>query len=70
MVVEPCVILADEPTGDLDSTSALSIINLMADLKQRLGVTFIVATHNLNLLQMASRSYELVDGHLNPMLAG
>ena len=70
MVVEPCVILADEPTGDLDSTSANSIITLMADLKQRLGVTFIVATHNLNLLQVAGRSYELEDGRLLPMTSG
>ena len=67
MVLEPCVILADEPTGDLDRTSSSSIINLMVDFKQRLGVTFIVATHNLNLLQVADRSYELADGHLNPM---
>ena len=65
MVVEPCVILADEPTGDLDSASADSIIALMVDLNQRLGVTFIVATHNLNLLQVAGRTYELVDGLLN-----
>ena len=65
MVVEPCVILADEPTGDLDSASADSIIALMVDLNQRLGVTFIVASHNLNLLQVAGRSYELVDGLLN-----
>ena len=64
MVVEPCVILADEPTGDLDSASANSIIALMVDLNKRLGVTFIVATHNLNLLEVASRSYELVDGLL------
>ena len=70
MVVEPCVILADEPTGDLDSASADSIIALMVDLNQRLGVTFIVATHNLTLLQVASRSYELVDGHLNPKSGG
>jgi ABC-type lipoprotein export system ATPase subunit len=67
MVLEPCVILADEPTGDLDRASSNSIINLMVDLKQRLGVTFIVATHNLNLLQMADHAYELADGHLNPM---
>jgi ABC-type lipoprotein export system ATPase subunit len=70
MVLEPCVILADEPTGDLDSASSNSIINLMVDLKQRLGVTFIVATHNLNLLQVADRSYELADGHLNHMASG
>jgi ABC-type lipoprotein export system ATPase subunit len=70
MVLEPCVILADEPTGDLDRASSNSIINLMVDLKQRLGVTFIVATHNLNLLQMADHAYELADGHLNPMSSG
>ena len=70
MVLEPCFILADEPTGDLDSVSANSIITLMVDLNQRLGVTFIVATHNLNLLQVASRSYEMVDGLLKPTLTG
>jgi putative ABC transport system ATP-binding protein len=70
LVLEPCLILADEPTGDLDSASANSIIHLMADLKGRLGVTFIVATHNLNLLPVASRSFELSDGHLSPTLHG
>jgi len=66
MVGEPAVILADEPTGDLDSKSANSIISLMSELNQRLGVTFIVATHNLNLLKPATCSYELVDGLLTP----
>jgi ABC-type lipoprotein export system ATPase subunit len=70
MVLQPGLILADEPTGDLDSASANAIIQLMADLKQRLGVTFIVATHNLNLLSVATRSFELADGHLNPTPAG
>lgn len=64
MVVEPCVILADEPTGDLDSASANSIIALMVDLKERQGVTFIVATHNPLLVQAATHTYELVDGRL------
>lgn len=62
MVVEPCVVLADEPTGDLDSVSAGNILSLMVDLNQRLGVTFIVATHNPLLLQSATHSYQLVDG--------
>jgi ABC-type lipoprotein export system ATPase subunit len=65
MVVEPSVILADEPTGDLDSASANSIVSLMVDLNRRLGVTFIVATHNLNLLKVATRAFELSDGLLN-----
>jgi ABC-type lipoprotein export system ATPase subunit len=70
MVVEPCVILADEPTGDLDSASAKSIIALMLDLNQRLGLTFIVATHNLDLLKVAGRAYQLVDGSLTMLPAG
>ena len=70
MIVQPCFILADEPTGDLDSASANSIINLMVELNQRLGVTFIVATHNMNLLKVTSCSYELVDGVLQPINTG
>ena len=62
MAIEPCVILADEPTGDLDTASANSIVSLMTDLNQRLGITFIIATHNLHLVRLASSSYELLDG--------
>lgn len=67
LVVEPCVILADEPTGDLDSASAEHILALMRDLNQRLALTFIVATHNLVLLKAASRACRLVDGLLSPL---
>lgn len=70
MVLEPCVILADEPTGDLDSTSARSVIALMIDLNQRLGITFIIATHNLDLIKQAGRAYQLVDGLLNALPSG
>lgn len=70
MVLEPCVILADEPTGDLDSASANSIIALMLDLNQRQGVTYIVATHNSDLLKVASRSCRLVDGSLSMLPEG
>jgi len=70
MVLEPCVILADEPTGDLDSASANSIIALMLDLNRRQGVTYIVATHNPDLLKVASRSCQLVDGLLNKLPIG
>lgn len=64
MVLEPSVILADEPTGDLDSLSAESIYALMVDFNRRLGVTFIVATHNPLILQSATHSFLLVDGRL------
>jgi len=70
MVNQPCLILADEPTGDLDSASAESILKLMVELRNRLGVTFIVATHNLALLRAASHAFELRDGCLSPMDGG
>jgi ABC-type lipoprotein export system ATPase subunit len=67
LVHEPCVILADEPTGDLDSVSAEATLALMLALNRRLDVTFIIATHNQNLLRVANRSYQLVDGLLTPL---
>lgn len=65
MVHEPSVILADEPTGDLDAENAGSIIHLMEELNQQQGITFIVATHNPAFLAAASTSYELVSGKIN-----
>ena len=70
IVVEPGIILADEPTGDLDTASAESIVSLMVDLNCRLGVTFIVATHNLSLVDVASRACRMVDGRLGPYEPG
>jgi ABC-type lipoprotein export system ATPase subunit len=64
MVVEPAVILADEPTGDLDSASAKSVFDLMRDLNQRKGATFIIATHNQQLAKDAGLVYELHDGQI------
>jgi ABC-type lipoprotein export system ATPase subunit len=70
MVHEPCMVLADEPTGDLDSTTAESIISLMLNLNRRLGITFIVVTHNPGLIKVADCAYELVDGHLHRLPEG
>jgi putative ABC transport system ATP-binding protein len=65
LVHEPCLLLADEPTGDLDRASAHGMLDLMHDLNQRLGVTFVVATHNTDLFKTAGRTYRLVDGRLD-----
>ena len=68
LVGEPAVILADEPTGDLDSVTTREIIQLMVDLNQQLGSTFIIATHNQTACQYATRTYEMRDGLLFPGL--
>jgi len=68
LVGEPAVILADEPTGDLDSVTTREIIQLMVDLNHQLGTTFMIATHNQIACQYATRTYEMRDGLLYPGL--
>jgi ABC-type lipoprotein export system ATPase subunit len=65
LVVEPLVVLADEPTGDLDSATAAEIIQLMVSLNRQSGVTFIIATHNQQICQFATLTYEMRDGLLS-----
>lgn len=65
VVGEPELVIADEPTGDLDSVSAGEIIALMHDLNKRLSITFVVATHNLALCEKADRVIEIKDGILH-----
>jgi putative ABC transport system ATP-binding protein len=65
IIGEPELVIADEPTGDLDSVSASEIIHLMHDLNTRLGLTFVVATHNLALCERADRLIEIKDGRMH-----
>ena len=62
LVSEPRVILADEPTGNLDSESGAGIIELLAGLAARRGTTIIVATHNPELAVRAPRRLAMRDG--------
>ena len=64
LIVEPEVVLADEPTGDLDSESARGVMDLMFELNRRSGTTFAVATHNPDLAARADRVFELRDGRI------
>ncbi len=64
LVAQPAAILADEPTGDLDSVTAEEILQLMLDLNRNLGITFIVATHNRLISEFATHTYEMKDGRL------
>ncbi len=62
------LVLADEPTGDLDSVTSLEINEMMHQLNSQLGITFLVATHNLLLTEKATRVFELRDGQIHPQL--
>ncbi len=70
IICEPDLVLADEPTGDLDSVSAHEVTSLMHELNAELGITFVVATHNLALTEKASRVFELLDGQLHQKTNG
>ena len=62
LAVRPSLLLADEPTGDLDSATGMNIATLMRDLTKEEGITFVVATHDLRLAGLADRVLQMVDG--------
>ena len=64
MVNEPAVILADEPTGNLDRRTAESVAELMRELHREENTILIVITHNSALAETFSRRYDLTEGRL------
>jgi lipoprotein-releasing system ATP-binding protein len=62
LVLEPKVLLADEPTGNLDTKTGESVFHLLQELNQIKGVTLIVVTHNLKLASQLPRQINLADG--------
>ena len=64
IIGKPSLVLADEPTGDLDADNAQAVMALMLALNRSLGITFIVATHNTALTGFGDRLYELHAGKL------
>jgi len=64
LVKRPALILADEPTGQLDSLTGAGIITLLKEIAHQTGVTVIVASHDPKVEEAADRVYELKDGRL------
>ncbi len=64
LVNEPAVVLADEPSGNLDSATAKDLHNLFFDLRAKLDQTFVIVTHNNELADMADRKLVMKDGLL------
>ena len=66
LVMEPSLLLADEPTGDLDETTADSLHALLREMHAEFGLTAIIATHNPRLAQQCDRILRLEGGQLRP----
>jgi putative ABC transport system ATP-binding protein len=60
----PSIIIADEPTGNLDSAKGDEIISLLKKLNKEQGITLLIITHDMNVAKQASRVIEIHDGHL------
>jgi len=64
MVTEPNMVLADEPTANLDSDTAGQILDLMSQINREPGTTFLFATHDSRIAERASRQVHLHDGRI------
>ena len=65
LINQPKIILADEPSGNLDTENANSLHRLFFEVRDKFGTTFIIVTHNESLANMADRKIILRDGEIN-----
>ncbi len=64
LLAKPDIIFADEPTGNLDSKSGAEVMRMLTTLCEKLHKTLVVITHDARIAAMASRRFNIVDGHL------
>ena len=64
MVNRPEILLADEPTGNLDTKRSAEIVQVLKDLNQSDGLTIVMVTHNQKLAEQADRIFEMRDGQI------
>ncbi|OYU50470.1 MAG: ABC transporter ATP-binding protein [Rhizobiales bacterium PAR1] len=62
LAMNPALVLADEPTGNLDTKSAEAVLKLMREVNLANGTTFLIVTHNMELAEQTDRIIEVVDG--------
>jgi putative ABC transport system ATP-binding protein len=64
IVNHPAILLADEPTGNLDSENSAAVLDVMRDLNRRLGQTILMITHNPEAAAFAHRTVRMRDGRI------
>ena len=65
MVNKPEILLADEPTGNLDTKRSTEIVQVLQELNKTVGLTVVMVTHNQELARCADRIFEMRDGHIS-----
>ena len=65
LVINPAIVLADEPTGNLDSATGRSIMDLIQDINERMRVTILLVTHDAVFASRATRIMRLIDGAMD-----
>jgi putative ABC transport system ATP-binding protein len=66
IVTEPAVLMADEPTGNLDTTRSHEIMELLVELNNKLGITIVMVTHEKDMAAYAKRIVHFLDGMIEP----
>ena len=64
MAAEPAIILADEPTGNLDGRTSQDVLGLLKVTGQKFSQTIVMITHNEEIAQLADRIIRIEDGHI------
>jgi putative ABC transport system ATP-binding protein len=64
IVNHPAILLADEPTGNLDSKNSGAVLGVLRDLNERLGQTVLMITHDLNVASYGHRIVHMLDGQI------
>ena len=64
LILDPKVVLADEPTGNLDTQTGTELFNILVNLNREKGITFVIVTHNESLSRRCHRILKMTDGNL------
>lgn len=65
LIAQPDIIFADEPTGNLDSKSGSEVMKMLCGIREKLGKTLVIITHDSRIAEMADRRFSIVDGELS-----